>query len=362
MANEKQIFMFEPDYAVPPGDTLIELIESLGITQVDLAKRTGRPQKTINGIIKGKVEITAETALQFEKVLGMPAKFWLNLEYNYQEAKARITQKEQLIKDIDWLKEIPYKEMVKYNWIKACKSEVEYIHELLNYFGTASVKAWKEQWVNPEAIFRKSKAFETYPGAAAAWLRKGEIEAQKIDCDDYNKTNFKQTLKKIRNLTVNLSDGFEKKLINYCSSAGVALVFVRELPKCPVSGATKWLTPNKAIIQMTLRYKTDDHFWFTFFHEAGHLLLHGKKEVFIHDGNNKDHKEHEADTFASNFLISEQKYKQFVQTKRFNEASILNFARDEGISPGIVVGRLQHDELIPFSYHNKLKKRIIWAS
>ncbi len=81
---------FRPDYVVPPGETLLEALEERGMTQAELAERTGRPKKTINGIVQGKVAITPETALQFERVLSIPAGFWSNLQRQYEETVARL--------------------------------------------------------------------------------------------------------------------------------------------------------------------------------------------------------------------------------------------------------------------------------
>ena len=141
MASKR--YAFEPDYAVPPGNTLIELLDSLGINQAELARRTDRPKKTISGIVRGNVSITADTALQFEKVLGMPASFWLNLEYNYQESLARIKEKEELAGALEWVKQIPVKEMQRYGWIKETNKPIELAQELLSFFGVANVAAWK---------------------------------------------------------------------------------------------------------------------------------------------------------------------------------------------------------------------------
>jgi len=361
----KKTYKFEPDYAVPPGNTLLETLEHLNISQAEFAERTGRPKKTINGIIKGKIAITAETALQFEKVLGVPASFWLNLEFNYQEAKARLKEKEEIEKHRSWLERFPIKEMVNHGWIKECADEVEYSSEILSFFGVASPAAWHKHWYSPEAAYRKSKAFETYPEALAVWLRKGEIEAQKIQCTPFNRNEFKEVLKEIRSLTITSPEIFQPKMIELCNKAGVVLVFVKEIPKCPVSGAARWLSPNKALIQMSLRYKSDDHFWFTFFHEAGHILRHNKREIFIDtDEQIVNKKEDEANQFARDFLIPKHEFERFLQLNPrcpISYKQVELFAKRIGIAPGIVVGRLQHDGEIPYTHLNRLKRKFEWA-
>src|SRR3990170_1114898 len=109
---------FVPDYAVPPGETLLETLDAIGMSQAELAERTGRPKKTINEIIKGKAAITPETALQFERVLGVLAGFWNNLERNYQETLARINEQKSLQRQIDWLKKMPVNALVRMRCVK----------------------------------------------------------------------------------------------------------------------------------------------------------------------------------------------------------------------------------------------------
>lgn len=142
----------------------------------------------------------------------------------------------------------------------------------------------------------------------------------------------------------------------------MAIVFVPELPATRAHGATRWLSPRKAILQLSLRGKSEDFLWFTFFHGAGHILKHGKRDVFIEAGNVcKDEvtrrKEAEADRFASDFLIPPKAFQDFRKSGRFTQTAIIRFARELGIAPGIVVGRLQHDKLIGFQHHNGLKRR-----
>ncbi len=350
---------FVPDYAVPPGETLFETIEALGMSQAELAERTGRPKKTINEIIKGKAAITAETALQFETVLGVPASFWNNLERNYQETLARINETKKLQKQINWLKKIPISHLVKKGWLRHNADKVQQLKDALNFFGVASPEQWNARWLGPQVSFRKSRVFQSDPGAVASWLRRGEQLAHGILCKSFDPTRFRNALAKIRTLTAQPPEVFQQEVVNLCAEAGVAVVFVPEIPGIRACGATWWANPTKAVIQLSLRYKRDDQLWFSFFHEAGHILLHGKKERFIED-NKKDTKEKEADEFASEFLIPSRDFQRFVSTHRFSRVEISSFARSQGIAPGIVVGRLQHDDYLPHSHLNDLKRGLVW--
>ena len=79
----------ESDLAIPPGELLEEELEERGMSQIELARRMGRPRQKINEIIKGKRAITPATALQLEQVLGISARLWLGLETDYRLTLAR---------------------------------------------------------------------------------------------------------------------------------------------------------------------------------------------------------------------------------------------------------------------------------
>lgn len=367
MARENKYW---PDVAIPPGETLLEILEENGMTQADLAERTGRPKKTINEIIKGKVAITPETAIQLEMVLKVPARFWNNLEMNYRETLARIDAKAAFEEQLEWLKAVPVKVMQTYDWIKKISDPAKQMEEVLMFFGVASVRGWEKIWDRKlcnSFSFRKSDKYTMDKVALSVWLRAGQLEAAKLQCQPYDAKKFKSILSEIRKLTDTGPDIFVPKVQELCATAGVAVVFVRELSKVPVNGVTHWLSSNKAVIQLSLRYKTDDHLWFSFFHEAGHILIHGKRD-FIDEGLTEEPSEQErqvwedeANEFATQTLIIKSAYDYFVQCRSFTDASISNFAKSQGISPGIVVGRLQHDEHILFNRSNHLKRKFIWA-
>jgi HTH-type transcriptional regulator/antitoxin HigA len=118
MTNNEKYFA---NIAIPPGETLLEVLESLNMTQKELADRISMSIKTINEIIKGKAPITPETALKLEIVLDTPASFWINLEANYQESLARIKAAQEIQNDYPLLDSIPYVDMARNNWVPNLK-------------------------------------------------------------------------------------------------------------------------------------------------------------------------------------------------------------------------------------------------
>lgn len=349
------------DQIAPPGQTLLETIDALGMTQAELAQRMGRPLKTINGIIKGKVAITPETAIQLERVLGLPARFWASQEQQYRETLTRQDEARQLTDQVFWLSEIPVKAMIGQDWLQAFDDDVDQLREVLQFFGVASPVQWRVLWLEAQADLQRSPTFQANPGAVVAWLRRGELEARGLFCEPYDARTFRRMLDEIRPLTRQSPVIALPKLVELCAAAGVAVTPVPTLTEIPLGGATRWLTPTKALIQLNSRLKSTGEPWFTFFHAAGHILLHGKRDMFLEDGTPPDDRENEANTFAANVLIPAFKLWRFVETEDYkSQAAIETFATTIGIAPGIVVSQLQQKQLLPGNHHPERQHQLRW--
>lgn len=345
----------------PPGDTIQEHIDFIGMSQAELAERMGRPKEKINDIIKGREPITTATAFQLEKVLGIPASFWLNREKTYRKELYELQQQEELEKKKDWMKAFPVYEMQKYGWLPDTKEKHILVDSLLKFFCIASTDEWERIYVDEEVsvAFRVSLANTKSPHAISAWLRMGEIQAKEINVAEFDKRKFKGALAEIKELAFLMPDDFSKKLQIICAKCGVAVVFTQNLPKAPISGATRWFH-NKPIIQLSGRFKTNDHFWFTFFHEAAHIILHGKKDIFLEnvEGTETDQeKEDEANAFAARTLIDDKDWKEIIANLPLMPMEIEEYARKLRVAPGIIVGRLQHEDLVSKTFGNDLKTK-----
>lgn len=353
---------YAPDYAVPPGETLAEWLEEAGMTQVELARRMNRPEKTINEIIKGKAAITAETAAQLERVTAIAGRLWLRLEQDYRAALVRQDEREALSDQVAWVNDFPYSTLVQRGLIADCSDPVDRLVEVLRFFGVASIAAWQAQWANTEVAYHHAAAFTSSDKALAAWLRCGELAAKAIDCAPFSDDRFRQVLRDIRAQTTERFDQIWDDLVSQCASAGVALIFTRELPGTHVSGSARWLSPQKAIIQLSLRYLSDDQLWFAFFHESAHLLLHSKRQSFLRlDDGDKSKIEVEASNWAAAFLIPPQDLRHFIERGIFTNEAIQYFATVLGIAPGIVVGQLQRRDILSYNRGNRLKQRYRWV-
>lgn len=355
---DNQVFS---DLAIPPGETLAEELEMQGMTQKELAVRLGRPAQVINEIIKGKKAITPETALELEKVLGIKAHFWAALEAAYRMTLARNKDRDELQGAEEWLAEFPVREMEKRGWIQAGRTKVEKLRRLLEFLGVANPAAYKEVVVGYRMT--PSAASKVSLGALAVWLRRGELEARGIGAPPYDATRFGDALMQIRGMTMQPAEEFKEALFDLCLSAGVVVAAVPELPKSGANGATRWLTDQKALIQLSLRSKWQDVFWFSFFHEAGHILLHRTTRSFIEGVNGADEAlEHEANLFAADILIPQDDWNTFVSAGIFTASAIREFGEQIGIGTGIVVGRLQKEGILPWNAMTHLKERFQWIT
>lgn len=351
---------YYPDYAVPPGWILEEILEARNLSQAEFARRCGRTPKLISEIITGKAPIETETALQFERATGIDAGIWQRMEASYRrhlalEYEAKIAE--------EWRKSFPLGELVKRGCFTNPESKIDAVSKLLSFFGVGSIDGWNNRYGRMNVVYRHSQSFESNEVALATWLRLGEIEAESQDCAEYNQSNFRKAAKTIRGLTNQPVEKIIHQAIESCNKAGVALVLTPKLPRTALSGAARWLSPRKAIIQLTARHKVDDHFWFSFFHEVAHILLHSKKEVFVEEVNNNPNEraelEVEANEWASEFLVPSKAWDKFVNKGIFSPSSVLRFANDLEISPGIIVGKLQHKGLVTYrSKLNRLKQKV----
>lgn len=356
-------YSYEPDYAVPPGWVVEEHLQSQRLSHAEFARRCGRSAKLISEIIAGKAPVEPRTALQFEKVLGLDASIWLGIEARYQLHKAREAEAKE---PVSWVKTFPLKELVKRGVLDKPASDGDAWSKLLAFFGVGSVNAWHAKYEGMSVAYRHSPSFQSDKTALATWLRLGELEAEQQECVDYNEARFKQALKEIRRLTQTPVVRALDKAQQLCNNAGVGLVLVKPLPQTALSGAAWWLTPRRAVIELSIRHKTDDHLWFSLFHEAAHVLLHSKKQVFIDwmkaNEENADI-ESEANQWASNFLIPHGDWKQFVAISLYSEMAVRRFAEEQGIAPGIIVGRLQHEDCLSWRTPlNRLKIRLEWQA
>ncbi len=352
---------FAPNWGSPPGDALSDLLEERGITQKELSIKLGRSDKNLSQIVNGKAPITSDFAIDLERVLGTPAHFWNSREARYREWISRQNITEPTEDDLGWARSFPYPSMVKNGWIAAAANVREKFFNLLKFFGVVDRAAFVAWQATLSPMYRRAVASTEKDNLIAAWLRRGEIEAATVKTGAYSEGGFEAAISEARKLTRQDPETFDPQLKKLYAEAGVALLFVCELPSMGVAGATRWLG-SKPVIQITLRYKTNDQFWFTIFHESCHILKHQKRVVFLETVKGAySVEEAEANEFAADLLIPPRAYRMFIERKIFTSESVLEFAASVEICPGVVVGRLQRERHIHFGALNSLKVPLKWS-
>src|SRR5262249_35379537 len=241
-----------------------------------------------------------------EGAIGGSARFWMARERTYRDALRQMEGQAENDNSESWLSQLPLAEMIKWDWLPPLKTSGEKASACLRFFGVGSIRSWSEEYqaVVGSAVLRRSPSFEPRPGAVAAWLRRGELESAGIETKPWDKAALRARLPTLRGLTrVTDPDLFVPELRKVLAECGVTVVIVRAPTGCYASGATRFVTPTKALMLLSFRYLSDDQFWFSVFHEVGHLLLHPPR-LFL-DGFDmvSSPEEVEANRFAADTLL-----------------------------------------------------------
>lgn len=351
---------YQPKDVSPPGDTLAELIDELGISQAELARRMGRPLNPVNEMILGTKEITEDTALELERVLGTPAHFWLAREAKYREFLARQRDANRMPDRMAWLESLPLKQLQAIGKLPSGRLTPAFKTTLadaaLRFFGVASPEGWQDQYGKVQAAFRRANpAQQTNTYAITAWLRLGEIEAQKsvqsTNLPAYSAEKLQANIAAMRSLSTRPAAEIGIGLKAYCAEAGVLLLFIPPFTSTHVSGVARWLG-DRPLIQLSLLGKWSDVFWFSFFHEVAHILKHPKRAVFLDDASSgaatSSKEEKEADQFAADVLVTPADRRRLGQIA-LTANGVRTFAQEIDIHAGIVVGCLQHLKLVGYA-------------
>jgi len=332
------------DFAIPPGETLREILEQIDMSQADLARRTGLTPKHVNQVVQGLAAISADVALRLERVTGVSARTWLRLEADYRGTLTRNQQRQALAPEIVWAKSMPVAALVKLGRIADMPSDwISRVEQLLGFFGVATVDAYQSLLAQQRVSFKQSIAHQVDESAVAAWLRIGELEAQKIHHKPFSGKRFEQVISSARVLSTQSPRDALPQLVSLCASAGVALVFVPEIAGARAYGATRWLANRRPLIQLSTRGKTIDALWLSFAHEAAHVLMHEKRTTFVDSRLDEEQgelapEEVQADDFAFRIFIPADEFERAANLT--DTAAVVSMADELGIDPGILVARL----------------------
>ena len=353
-----EMMNFRPDWVSPPGDTIADVLKERGISPDAFAGKVGCSPREIDDLLAGKLSISLAMARKLQSELGSTVEFWISRDFKYRERVAHLSDAEVR----EWIGDLPLNDMIRFGWLPPVSPSQEFA-ACLKFFDVPDIATWRTTYaaVQQSAAFRLSPTFESRPAAVAAWLRQGELEAQNIPCKAWNGSRFESVLADVRTLTRQKDPHrFVPELTALCATAGVAVVIVRAPNGCRASGATRFLSDDIAVLQLSFRYLTDDQFWFSFFHEAAHLLLHGPDGFFVEGvEGSATREEQDANDFAEKVLIPVGRREQMLALGA-NSRDVIRFATQIGIAPGIVVGQLQHYRRLRRNSLNSLKRRFEW--
>lgn len=353
----KETTQYVPSVMFHPGVMLAEKLEELKMPVKEFALRCHKPEKTIHAVLKEKSSITPDMAIRFESVLKIPARFWLKAQRDYDEFLARKRQLETTKMAENWMRNFPIADMVGKGFLPSVNSVLETTQSLLRYFGIAKWEAWGDYYQNQILCteFRLSLAGIPHQYSLSAWLRHGEIQVSKENIRErYSPDKLKKQIPKMLKLANQDSSDFKKELVKLCAEVGIVLVYTPHIKNSRAHGATRWVN-GCPLVQVSDYYKHYDIFWFSFFHEIGHILLHKKSDIFLegmkYSERNTD-KEAEADSFAAEYLIPKQIEKS-LQEMKYSDSAVLALSRRVQIHPAFLVGRMHYLKMIDHSIGNK---------
>ena len=354
-----------PEWISPPGSIVARILDRRQVTLDDFAVNMGLSSRKTLGLIEGTVSIDAGLAKCLASVIGSSQAFWLRCERSYREDTARNIGSYVNSDVKTWMKRLPLKELAELGWIQRHKDPIRQAQECFQFFGVISLDDWKRKQIGllSGVNFRTSLAFQSEPAATSAWLRWAENQAEDAACGLWNRNAFADSLDEVRTLSRNHHPKrFVPQLKEICAAAGVAVVIAPAPKGCTANGATRLIRDRKAMIALSFRYYSDDQFWFTFLHEAGHLVKHADQELFLEDDEDHlDDREHEANSFAFETLIPFSCRREMLDLPT-EYGAYISFAREIGIAPGIVVGQMQRLGHLPYARLNKLKRRFEWKT
>ena len=348
------------EFIIHPGETLKEVLEDKNMLQEELAERTGFSAKHISEVVNGKKGISPKLAKSLEYVFGISATFWINLQGIYDKEIIEFEEKNNISKnEFEIAKEIrPVLEYAtKLKLIDKINSEVESVLISRNICGVQNL-TYMEKILSSQVAYRTASKQKVNQYTLYVWQRVCELLASKENCiNEYNKQILTDNLKNIKKLMFEEDpNDMIKKLKDIFKECGITFELVKHFTGAPVQGFIE-KKENRMIFCMTIRQSYADIFWFTLFHEIGHILNgdieYNKIDYYVE---NKE-KENEADVFAKNILINEDDYKIFISKADYTKKSIIEFAKSQKIQPFIVIGRLQKDRKIKYSQYSDLKVR-----
>jgi plasmid maintenance system antidote protein VapI len=353
---------FAPNWLSPPGETIRDALDYRRLSSDDLGEALGLSATATGHLLTGQLAIDARLAKGLAAMLGGSQCFWTKREGLYRDRLREAAPPQDLVDFAEFKAALPLKDMRNFGWLQDFATGPE--DEAIKAFFEDTPGAWIQSGpaLVKQVRFRTSSAHATNPVAVAAWLRQGVRAARRVTCAPWSPERLRVALPYIRALVrTKKPASFFPKLVEIGQACGVAIVFVRTPTGCRASGATQFESGDKAVLQLSFRYRSDDHFWFTVFHEIGHLLLHPTSPLFV-EGQDyaMTEEESEANRFAAETLIPAE-FEDDLRSVPRDFRAYARLAKRIGVSTGVLVGQMQNRGLLKHDQMNFLKERYDWS-
>lgn len=361
MSNVKE---YKDIVAFHPGYYIADIIEDMGMSQVEFATRMGTTTKTLSYLLNGQANISNDLAKKLSVMLGTGVDVWLNLQSTYDQKLIEIQQMKDFDAQETIARLIDYKYFIDVAGLPPVRDIRDKVANLCKYLKVADLQIMLE----PDFLVNYRSGISEFSEKnlinSKAWIQTAINYSHHIKTAPYNAEKLKSYLPELRSMTVQNPEVFLPRMEEIFSQCGVAFVLLPHLKNSGVNGAVKWLSEDRVVLAMNNRGLVADKFWFSLFHEIKHVLQRKIKTVFISytekemiEANNQ--LEEEANNFATEFLIPAKEMRRFAPTKYTSDDEIVAFAERIGIHPGIVAGRLQHDDILPPNRCSKLKEKYV---
>lgn len=347
------------EFIIHPGETLKEMLDDREMTQRELAIRTDVKEPHISGIVNCQKPISVSFAKKLEYALGVDASFWINLQANYEKELA----------DFEEINQISSEEL---EILQKIRNITHYAQEmnLINpdAIGSMLVIEWRKRLnvssliripeISQAGAYRLAAADNVDPYILFTWLRISDLitKNQEVN-EELNIDKLKNKLDIIRRLIFKDIDTINSKLKMYFAECGIKFAIVKHFTGAPVQGVIKRNTDNTLSLIMTVRRKFADVFWFTLFHEIGHIINGDIDDRLVDYEFKKSEVENRADEFAANALIDPEQYRLFTETSDYSLQRIQLFCSEQDIPDYMLIGRLQRDKHLEYRQYHQEKVR-----
>ena len=330
---------YDDKIAFHPGYYIKEIVEESGLTQEDFAKRLDTTPKNLSLLIRGEQNLSIDIAMKLSRMTGTSVSYWLNLQNAYDALIAEFKSKEELAQERLIFSILDYKYFREYFNLPDLPRKIdEQIVQVRNFLNVATLTVLKKPDMAVSFRSATGEMSEANIVKANTMVQIATNIALKTEAPKFNKPLFEEAVRYALTLTKDHSTFYPLIKEAFCK-AGVILVILPNISGSKINGATKKVG-NNIMLMVNDRRLNSDTFWFTLFHEIGHIM---NGDYGISFDSESGEQEEIADKYAEDMLIPCDQYQQFIAENRFDIQSIRRFAKRIDRDPGIVLGRLLND-------------------